>query len=246
LPIAVKVGGIPVGDSGLLASLLIGFGAALLGLDRVAGLSSSWTRYVLTATAIRGAAEEFRLDWTALDARLGAVPHSEDVAAMIARAKAFRMAVEALITKETQDWATEFRQNMNTLERELKSKVDQAQAERERAEQESRTQAVRERAERELAARPGSVEATVPNASGTDEFRFQARLESTTALIVDESVTGSESLACLAVPAGQYKLTISATVKKQPVSSTTVVFVKPGETTKVGLSLPGLPRSVPT
>lgn len=228
-------------DSGLLASLMIGGGAALLGVDRVTGMSSGWTRYVLTATAIRSVSEEFRMDWAALSAQAATPPTAEQGAAMIQRAKVFSLAIEGLITKETQDWATEFRQNMNSLERDLKVQVDQAKTDRDKAEQEAKATTAQEKAEREKAAQPGSLEVTVPNASSTDDFQFQAKLETETKTMVDEPVTGSESWTRIAVPAGQYKLTITGLVKKQKVSSTAALYVKPGETTKSQLSLPAAP-----
>src|SRR5207302_5189632 len=58
-------------NNGLWASLLLGIAAALIGLDKGFGFSSGWARYVLTATNIRKALEEFRLDWTALRAKAG-------------------------------------------------------------------------------------------------------------------------------------------------------------------------------
>jgi hypothetical protein len=63
--------------------------------------------------------------------------------------------------------------------------------------------------------------------------------------VVDEPVSGSETCTQLALPAGTYKLTDSGLVKKQRVSSTTVVLVKPGETTKTQLSLPQPTNAAP-
>jgi len=65
------------------------------------------------------------MDWTALTAELGSPPQPERVLAMIRRAKVFRMAIEALVMKETQDWATEFQNNMAQMERAV-SKAAQA------------------------------------------------------------------------------------------------------------------------
>lgn len=232
-------------DSGLLASLLIGGGAALLTMDRIAGLSSGWTRYVLTATAIRAASAEFRIDWAALNAQSTQPPTAEQTAAMIQRAKVFSMAIEALIAKETQDWATEFRQNMTMLERDLKVQVEQAKVDRDKAEQEAKAKAEQEKVVRERDAQPGSLEARVPNAGATDNFEFQAKLENSSGPLVDEPIAGSETLTKLALPAGTYTLTVSGIVKKQKVSSTTIVVVKPGETTKTQLSLPSTPAAPP-
>jgi hypothetical protein len=229
-------------DSGLLASLLIGGGAALLGIDRLAGISSGWTRYVITATSIRAASEEFRMDWAALSAQAATPPTAEQGAAMIQRAKAFSMVIEGLVAKETQDWAAEFRQNMSMLERDLKVQFDQAKVDRDKIEQEAKAKAEQERATREKEAQPGSLEWSVPNASSTDDFRFQAKLENKSGTVVDEPVPGSETWTQLALPAGSYKLTISGLIKKQRLSSTTVLTVKAGETTKGQLSLPGAPN----
>jgi len=239
-------------DSGLFASLLIGGGAALLNVDRFAGLSSGWTRYVLTATAIRAASAEFRVDWAALTAQAATPPTPDHTAAMIQRAKAFSLAIEALITKETQDWATEFRQNLMTLERDLKVQVDQAQANRDKAEQEKakaerekaeqeKTKAEQEKLEQQKAAQPGSIQLRVPNARTTDDFQFNAKLENKASVIVDEPMKGSESWTRIDVIAGQYKLTISGTVKLQPVASSKVLIVKPGEMTELELSFPASP-----
>ena len=49
-------------ESGLWPSFFVGIAATLIGIDRAFGLSSSWSRYVLTATSIRKMLEEFRLD----------------------------------------------------------------------------------------------------------------------------------------------------------------------------------------
>jgi hypothetical protein len=72
LPIAISLlkGKDPALDhleSGLLASLLLGAAAGLVGLDHFFGYSSGWVRYVLTATA-QGALEEFRMDGHLLNA----------------------------------------------------------------------------------------------------------------------------------------------------------------------------------
>jgi len=253
VPLAVRLGMFPGWsarfmtsfDSGLFASLLIGGSAALLSVDRFAGLSSGWTRYVLTATAIRAASQDFRMDWAALIAQSATLPTAEQSAALIQRAKAFSLAIEALVTKETQDWATEFRQNLMMLERDLKVQIDQAKADRERAAQDAKAKAEQEKAEQEKAAQPGSIDASVLNASATDDFQFEAKLEDKSSVVATGLVKGAESWTELAVPAGQYKLTISGVVKKRQLASSALLVVKPGATTKVQLSLPAPPPADP-
>src|SRR5262249_7723766 len=48
----------PAFNTGMAASILVGFAAALIGIDKAFGLSSGWARYVLTATTIRKSLEE--------------------------------------------------------------------------------------------------------------------------------------------------------------------------------------------
>jgi hypothetical protein len=249
-------------DSGLLTSLCIGVAGALVGFDRFSGLSSGWARYVLTGTTMRSAIEEFRMDWTALLAQLDSLPPPgppavagaaatstasaapaalELVSAMLQRAKVFRMAIEALVMKETQDWATEFQSNMAQMERDLKVQIDQAKADRAKVEQELKAQTERASAERERANQPGSVEATVSNAGDTDGFRFNAQLETNQVVVVDEAIANSQTWARLDLAAGQYKLTVRALIKNKPVAGMIVVSVKPGETTKAELMLPAPP-----
>jgi hypothetical protein len=197
---------------------------------------------VLTGTAIRSSCEEFRLDWVALRSQLRSPAPPEQILAMIQRAKAFRMAIEALVMKETQDWATEFQNNLAQVEKDLKLQVDQAKAQRIKAEEELRARIDREKAEREKAALPGSLQATIENAGDTDDFRFEAKLETDVDVVARETVTSSQTWARLAIPAGQYKLTVSALVKQQHAVVMTVVSVKPGETTQAELKLPAAAR----
>jgi hypothetical protein len=72
-------GGLQLSD-GLWASLLLGVAAALFGLDKAFGYLSGWARYVLTATNIRRALEEFRMDWAELMVKAGTPPTAEEAA----------------------------------------------------------------------------------------------------------------------------------------------------------------------
>ena len=228
-------------DTGLMTTFCLGLGAALVASDRAASLSSGWTRYVLTATAIRGATEEFRMDWAALMSNLGEPPKAEQVTALLQRAKAFRMTIEALVTKETQEWATEFKNALAQLEKDIQARFDTAKAERQKADDERRARADREADDQKKAAAPGAVEATITNAGEADGFKFEARLGTNDAELAKEDVSNSDSWARLAVPAGDYKLTVTASIKTKKVAKSAVISVKPGETTKVSLTLPPPP-----
>jgi SMODS and SLOG-associating 2TM effector domain 2 len=249
LPIAFKflpvpeAAGIPVAppDSGLLTSLFIGLAASLIGFDRASGMSSGWTRYVLTGTAIRTASEEFRMDWAALRSKLGSPAQPEQIAAMIERAKVFRLAIEGLVAKETREWATEFQANLAQLGNELKVQIDQAQADRAKAEQDLKAAQAKEKSEREAAGQPGSVEVTISNAAAMDAFAFEATLANAREVFATETVSGSQTWALIAVPAGQYRLIVKAHQKSKPLTVMSAITVTARENTKATLTLPAPP-----
>lgn len=114
--------------SGLWASLLLGIAAALVGLDKGFGFSSGWARYVLTATNIRKALEEFRLDWTALRAKAGDPLTADKAAPLIERARQFRSDIETLVLQETKDWVTEFQSTMAQMEKDISAQISSLKA----------------------------------------------------------------------------------------------------------------------
>jgi len=115
-------------NNGLWASLLLGIAAALIGLDKGFGFSSGWARYVLTATNIRKALEEFRLDWTALRAKAGDPLNADNVAPLIERARQFRSDIESLVLQETKDWVTEFQSTMAQMEKDISAQISSLKA----------------------------------------------------------------------------------------------------------------------
>jgi conflict system pore-forming effector with SLATT domain len=124
VPVMASIFAIP-GNTGLLSSALVGFAAALIGLDKAFGFSSGWARYVLTATSIRKALEEFRMDWTLLLAKMDTTPNAEQVGSLIQRAKDFIGQIEGLVFQETKDWVTEFQSNLAQIERDSKTQLDE-------------------------------------------------------------------------------------------------------------------------
>jgi uncharacterized coiled-coil protein SlyX len=214
-------------EPGLWSSFFIGSAAALVGLDRMFGFSSGWARYVLTGTTIRRTIEEFRLDWTSLLAESSQTPTPAQSLALIGRAKQFRMAVEGMVLKETQDWVTEFQNNIAQLEKDLRVQVDNLKA---AADQTSAAQAA--------AGMPGSLEATITNAEKSDDFHIDATLENGESSVAQESVTNSKTWVKLLLPPGQYKLTVNARTAGKPVSAACAVFIKPSEVAKPVITLP--------
>ncbi len=151
---------------GLASSLFVGVAAGLYGLDKAFGFSSGWTRYILTATVLEKALEEFRLQWTILLAKFHHQPSPDQIEALLLCAKDFRISVASAVLEETRDWVTEFQNTLGRLEREA-----QAQLETLRAKVESTVQSPPD------AQRPGAVELTIRDAAHADGFAFNVVLE---------------------------------------------------------------------
>lgn len=222
--------------TGLWATILVGAAGGLLGLDRAFGFSSAWARYVLAATEISRRLAEFRMDWLTLSA--AAIQNTslsaEQVAALLHKAKEFRLAVEAVVVQETRDWATEFQNNLAQLEKDVKAQLETLKAQVEKQQQ-----------ERKEASEPGSMEATVSNADKARDFTLFVSLEGPEGAVVrDEKVVNSKTWTRLSVKPGQYKLTIAGdTIATPPeaskrVSQSAVVAVKAGELAKASIALP--------
>jgi hypothetical protein len=80
--------------------VVIALSAGLFSIDRFAGFSWSWTRSTIIWVALRRELAEFQHDWNMLMSRAdAAVEHR------LARLKAFRQNVEAIIAQECKDWA---------------------------------------------------------------------------------------------------------------------------------------------
>jgi len=228
VPILAQIQGGATVNAGLWSSVLVGTVASLLGLDKAFGFSSGWTRYVLTATSIRKALEEFRLDWAALSS--GACPcpdpPAEQVAKMLQRARDFASTVEGLVLQETRDWATEFQANISQLEKDAKGQMDSLKA-----------QIEKDRQAQAAASITGSIELTVANAASADGSAFQVRLEDANGKVKEASITSSAKWAEINLPAGQYKLFVIAKKNAKEVSDTTIVLIKSNETTMVSVTL---------
>jgi hypothetical protein len=220
----VNVGNV---DTGLWASLFVGLAAALIGVDKAFGYSSGWARYVLTATTIRKSLEEFRMDWTALSAKLGANPSPDQMTALIARAKDFIVGVQAMVLQETKDWVTEFQNSMAQLDQEIGARLDALKSQVEKAAQ---TQAA--------TGQPGSIELTVPNADKADGFTFDASIEGSQGKIAEEKMSDTKKWVRINVAPGQYRILISAMINGKPASAATAVIVKPQEVTRFEIPLP--------
>lgn len=143
----------------------IGLAALFLALDRFAGSSSGWMRYIESTMRLETLIEDFRLDWLKLKAALGnAVPDGTSIAAFLDRLKSFTLAARAEVEKETQAWIGEFRTNLQQLEKETSQALDAA---REQARKDAEAAAAAQRAAAE-ASRSGAIDVTLKTNGGFD------------------------------------------------------------------------------
>lgn len=206
-------------SSSLAPSFLVGVGAALIGLDKTFGYSSAWSRYVLAATEISRRLAEFRMDWVAATAAAGAGGLADDrLAALIQKAKAFRVGVEDVIVQETKDWATEFQNNVAQLEKDLKAQLDAL-----------KVQVIQQ----QTASQPGSLALTVSDADKTQGFTFAVTLTGADGPIVTaERVTNSKTWSRPNLKPGVYVVKVeaaTATAPSLPRSNTAIVTLAPSE-----------------
>jgi hypothetical protein len=246
LPIAGEIWSDRLGwaRSGLVPALLVGIAAALLGADRAFGFSTGWIRYITTAAMIRKALEEFRLDWALKMSQAATPPTNDQVADLVRSAKAFRLAVEGSVLDETRAWAVEFQNALAQLEKEANEKfaqlTDQARQEakeaRDKAEQQ-RVQAAQQQQTSAEAARPGSIELSVPNSNQADDRTVKVQMEGDGVSVVDMMV-GSQRWSRIGLRPGTYRLIVSAQSAKQPITDQAVCVIKPGEVLRAELKLP--------
>jgi hypothetical protein len=222
LPILGNLTGVEKLKDGLLASLLVGTAAALLGLDKVFGFSTGWARYVLAATNIKSSMEQFRLEWAQLIAKAGPKPTYEAAQPLLERAAKFRLEAENFVVQETKDWITEFQSTMAQLEKDVAIQVETLKQQVDKATQAaSQTGAIKLTIQNHGNAAPGSVNVTLTGSKGNP---IQAKN-------VDPTWTR------INIAPGQYELRIDANVGGNPVSPSTIVTVEAGKVAAETISL---------
>jgi len=97
---------------------LIGLGAGCIALDKVFGFSSSWTRYLTTATALRRSLTAFQIEWAKVQAASDATDEQALKEAYFTLASRFVDATADLVERETLSWVTEFQNSLLELETE--------------------------------------------------------------------------------------------------------------------------------
>lgn len=225
LPVIANLIGSTGLNNGLWASLMVGIAAALFGLDKAFGYSSGWARYVLTATNIKKALEEFRMEWAELRAKAGPTLTIDNVAPMIARARQFRSDVEALVLQETKDWVSEFQNSIAQMEKDIAAQMSAL-----------KTQVDKTIAAREAAAQPGSIQLTIQNPGAADPGSIQVTLTAPDKTVVQEPVTGNH-WARIAVAPGSYDLKVAAKAGEKSLGDHVVVSVEAGKVATIQSTL---------
>jgi hypothetical protein len=101
------------GEWGFVALAL---GAGVVLLDRSFGFSSSWTRYMTTATKIQRRVSSFQAEWAAQRVLWGNLLDEDLMLGSIRLAREFLDDFRAIVEAETEQWATEFHTQLRELQ----------------------------------------------------------------------------------------------------------------------------------
>jgi hypothetical protein len=229
--------------SGLIPAMLVGLAAALLGADKAFGFSTGWIRYISTATSIRSALEQFRMEWALKSSQAATPPTKPEIADLIQSATAFRLAVEGYISKETHEWAVEFQSTLAQLEKDVADKFDRLSTQALQEVKDARDKLEQDRIRdgqdakaRQEAERPGSLELALPNGLSADDRVLQVRMEGDGVAVTD-SVTGSRRWARIGLKPGHYRILVSGRKDGKPINDQTVCEIHPGQLLKVEIPI---------
>lgn len=108
-------------SSGWATAALVVAGT-LVGIDRFFGLTNAWIRFVESAHNLRILTHQFKLDWELKKtAWQGNEPAEQQINDAVSLARKFVSTVDAVITTEINDWATQFRSNIVSHDAKLDS-----------------------------------------------------------------------------------------------------------------------------
>jgi len=101
------------------AAVALAAAVALVGLDRYFGFSTGWMRFMAAELRITRLRHDFEYAWQSGRAAATAPTSDNEVAALLARAREFVLAVDDVIADETGTWITEFRTSLERAEQGL-------------------------------------------------------------------------------------------------------------------------------
>lgn len=112
-------------DSGQVALLFAAVAAALLGMDKFFGLSSTWTRFVSAELSLERSLDRFQMDWALANVSLK--NDDEERKRPIDRVqllKEFSMEISQINEDETKVWISEYQTALAALERSVKERQE--------------------------------------------------------------------------------------------------------------------------
>ncbi|KKO18772.1 MAG: SLATT domain-containing protein [Candidatus Brocadia sp.] len=102
----------------LWATIAIAVAAILIALDRFAGLTSGWVRYMITQMELDRLLETFCFDWEKNRlAYSGSVSTPEQAKEALLLCKEFILKIREMVKNETQMWASEFQTALKEIEK---------------------------------------------------------------------------------------------------------------------------------
>lgn len=101
------------------ATVALAAAATLVALDRYFGFSTAWMRFMEAELHITRLRHNFEYVWNAARAKMTDPLSDEDVAALLAKAREFVIAVDDVVARETSAWIAEFRTSLERAEADL-------------------------------------------------------------------------------------------------------------------------------
>jgi hypothetical protein len=116
VPLSKQLGGPDIPPE--VSTVLLALAGLFVSIDRLGGFTSGWVRYMLAQQRIERAKDTFHMEWNSLKLA-GGERH-----ALLDRATAFLAVIGKIVDDETKEWATEFQNALNELERVRKEEAD--------------------------------------------------------------------------------------------------------------------------
>jgi hypothetical protein len=181
---------------------------ACLAIDKFYGFSTGWVRYIKTEITLQGALIQLRYDWFALLAKVEqSQPTQDQIQLMLQKLQAFVVFVNKQVEQETDAWILEFQSGLAELAGMLKSRAE--------------------------AARPGSLQVTVPNATDFDGG-VKAVLDRGAE---ERQVEGTQCLFSAVAP-GPHEVLVRGIKGGKPFEATGAIQVSPNALASIPLAIP--------
>lgn len=158
------------------AAIALLIGAGLIWVDRLLGLTSGWTRYVLSGLEAAALREESAITWMETKrawsisaATAKPVPDPTQIDTALKLIKGMSQQVREIVRKETSEWVTEFRSSLEQIDSLVKARLQESQKrldEFRAKEEEERKKAQVDAIAKATAIKDAILNVTVPNGAG--------------------------------------------------------------------------------